>query len=93
MRRLLVIFALASATSAGPPPPAPSAGAILVVVPANATRSIALPGFPLRLDVVEPASVLGVAESPGPRNGWRAIMLRNISGKETLAAVYWTRID
>lgn len=49
----------------------------------------ALPGVPVMIEV-EPKD-LGVAEAPGPGNGWRRLVLRSRSDRETVVTIRWKR--
>jgi hypothetical protein len=55
-------------------------------------ETIPLPGFPLRIMDVQPAGEVGVAEAPGPQNGWRYAVLRVRGRSEIVASIVWTRI-
>jgi hypothetical protein len=47
----------------------------------------ALPGVPVLIDV-EPKDV-GVAEPPGPGNGWRRLVLRSRVNRNTVVTIKW----
>lgn len=50
----------------------------------------ALPGVPVMIEV-EPKEI-GVAESPGPGNGWNRLVLRSRSDRNTVVTIRWRRL-
>ncbi len=53
----------------------------------NGTLNGALPGVPVLIEV-EPRDV-GIAESPGPSNGWKRLSLRSRKDKHTVVTIRW----
>ena len=51
------------------------------------TLNGALPGVPVLIDV-EPKDV-GVAEAPGPANGWRRLVFRSRVNRNTVVTIKW----
>jgi hypothetical protein len=47
-----------------------------------------LPGVPVTVQV-EPAESVGVAEAPGPSNGWTKIVLRSRVSRAVVVTVHW----
>ena len=51
----------------------------------------ALPGVPVVVEI-EPKDV-GVAEAPGPQNGWKRLVLRSRSRRLSVVTIKWTVIE
>ena len=47
-----------------------------------------LPGVPVTVRV-EPAESVGVAEAPGPSNGWTKIVLRSRVSRAVVVTIHW----
>ena len=54
----------------------------------NGTLRGALPGVPVMVEVTP--STVGVAEMPGPTNGWKRIVLRSRNNSNVVVTVKWT---
>ena len=51
----------------------------------------ALPGRPVTISV-QPKDI-GIAEAPGPQNGWRKIVLRSLTRRQTVVTITWRIIE
>jgi hypothetical protein len=51
----------------------------------------ALPGRPVAISV-EPKDI-GIAEAPGPRNGWSKVVLRSLNRRHTVVFITWHDIE
>jgi hypothetical protein len=51
----------------------------------------ALPGVPVTVQV-EPAEAVGVAEAPGPSNGWTKIVLRSRVNRAVVVTIRWSTL-
>ena len=51
----------------------------------------ALPGRPVSISV-EPKDI-GIAEAPGPRNGWSKVVLRSLNRRHTVVFITWHLIE
>lgn len=75
----------------------PTAGVIQLVFARATTagerlETVALFGFPIRINAIGPVGEVGVAEAPGPHNGWHAAVLRLRTSRETIVNIMWSRI-
>ena len=50
-----------------------------------------LPGVPVTV-LVEPSDSVGVAETPGPSNGWRKIVLRSRVNRAVVVTIRWSTL-
>jgi len=55
--------------------------------PSTGNLTGALPGVPVLIEV-EPKDV-GIAEAPGPSNGWKGFSLRSRKGRQTVVTIRW----
>ena len=99
--RLCVVYLLAPqspfAEGTVGAPHEPMAGVIQTVFNRALTaqerlETVPLPGFPLRIIEIRPAGEVGVAEAPGPQNGWNHVVLRVRTKSEIVVSMVWTRI-
>lgn len=51
----------------------------------------ALPGVPVAIQV-EPADAVGVAEAPGPGNGWKRVVLRSRVNRAVVVTIRWNTL-
>jgi hypothetical protein len=51
----------------------------------------ALPGVPVAIQV-EPADAVGVAEAPGPGNGWKKVVLRSRVNRAVVVTIRWNTL-
>lgn len=56
----------------------------------NGTLNGGLPGVPVLIEV-DPKDV-GIAEAPGPSNGWKGFSLRSNKGRHTVVTIRWRTI-
>ncbi len=49
-----------------------------------------LPGVPVMIEI-EPKEI-GVAEAPGPGNGWRRLVLRSRADRNMVVTIRWQRL-
>lgn len=99
--RYLALFTLTTpspfAESMVETPDGPMAGVIQTVFNrafsvSERLETVPLPGFPVRITEVHPAGEVGVAEAPGPENGWRYTVLRVRTRSQIVASIVWTKI-
>ncbi|MBM3957695.1 MAG: hypothetical protein FJ313_06545 [Gemmatimonadetes bacterium] len=56
--------------------------------PSSGTMQGALPGVPVMVEII-PADI-GIAEPPGPQNGWKKIVLRSRNNRHTVVTISWS---